>query len=161
MRFVPCTHTAFSFAQLAMPAISFDDVPVLPTVATFLQYFDLETLLELGKRIVAALQRRGEHVSETEAQQLNVDFRKDIQKTFDRMTDKISSAFGVQPGENSEVARDKIAVIKQCVKYINDLGIWLIEKISAILSEIKEFFQWCWQAAQELFQYLHTMLSGN
>ena len=143
-----------------MAAVSFDDVPMPPAEATFSQHFDFGTLQLLGERVVAAMQTN-EHVSATEAEQLNAALREDIRATFDRITDKISSAFEVQPGENPEVARVKIAVIGKCAEYITDLGIWLMGKISAILSQIKEFFLWCWQTAKELFQYLHTMLSGN
>lgn len=142
-----------------MAGVSYEDVPVPPTDVTLSQYFNFEMFQDLGKRVVKAMQSK-ERLSATEAQQLNATVRDDIQSTFDRLTKKISDVLEVKQGENPEAARIKVILIGRVAKFIGDLGIWLIDKIASIISRIKECFQWCWQQAKELFQYLYTMLSG-
>ena len=143
-----------------MAAISFQDVPVPPSEIT--QYFGFGIFQELGERVVRAmqLQSSNERLSETEAEQLNATIRQDIQNTFDKLSRKVSDALEVTPGETPEAAQIKLVLIGRSAKFIEDLSIWLIDKISSIISRIKEGFLWCWQKTQELFQYLQTMLLG-
>lgn len=144
-----------------MAAISFQDVPVPPSEITLSQYFRFGMFQELGERVVRAMQSSNERLSETEAEQLNATIREDIQNTFDKLSRKLSDALEVKPGETPEAAQIKIVLIGRSAKFIEDLGIWLIDKISSIISRIKECFLWCWQKTQELFQYLQTMLRGH
>lgn len=141
--------------------ISFQDVPVPPSEITLSQYFGFGMFQELGERVVRAMQSSNERLSETEAEQLKATIHDDIQNTFDKLLRKLSDALEVTPEETPEAAHIKLVLIGRSTKFIEDLGIWLIDKISSISSRIKEGFLWCWQKTQELFQYLQTMLLGH
>ena len=138
--------------------IGFEDAPVPPTDDDKLtQILDLE-LEGLGGRVVTTLKNK-QQLSEEEAKQLNATLRTEVRITFDSLAEKICKSFEFQPGDDPHLAEIKVHILQLYVGFMARLGVWLLNKIHAIVSEINEFFQWCWQKTQELFQYVRSILN--
>lgn len=143
---------------MALITLGFEDAPVPPTDGNdrLTQALDLE-LEGLGDRVVTAL-RSKQQLSAEEAEQLNEILRAEVRTTLDTLGDKISSAFEFLPGEDPQQAEVKLRALQLYMGFIARLSAWLLNKLHALVSQINAFYQLCWQKAQELFQFLRSIL---
>jgi hypothetical protein len=98
-------------------------------------------------------------LTQEEADRINEDTEHSVTEATHEMGQSIIEVLKVNPGDTREEAEAKKSAAKAMVDWLQQLGRWLVKKLTEIFSAIKEAMQWCMDKTKELFQYLWSLLN--